>query len=348
MIQVSLSRGTGYFINRIGILISALIATAAIHAAPMITFPTENRLLLESGKEAKFFVGTVGKPWISGTFGCVRSEGRQLHEGIDIKCLHRDKKGEPIDTVFAVADGTVSYINRKPGLSNYGNYLVLRHVIDGVEIYSLYAHLKEVRAGVKAGTPFKAGEIIAVMGRTTNTRETISRERAHLHFEFGLLANDRFAAWYKESHPGQRNDHGAWNGQNLIGLNPATVLIQQNKMGAKFNLVDLIHAQTELCRVTIRKQQFQWIKRYDSLIVPNPIAEKEGVGGYELAVNFSGVPFKITPRAASEITGAGKYQLLSVNETEQQKNPARQLVVKKKGRWELAPAGINLLDLLTY
>ena len=42
------------------------------------------------------------------------------------------------------ADGTVAYINTRPSLSNYGNYIVLRHQIQKVEIYSLYAHLHEV------------------------------------------------------------------------------------------------------------------------------------------------------------------------------------------------------------
>ena len=348
MIQARLRRITRQLPLYIGTLISCFILGSPANAAPAISFPTENRLLLESGQEERFFVGTVGKPWMSGAFGCVRSGGNQFHEGIDIKCLKRDKKGESTDSVFATADGTVTYINTRPSLSNYGNYLVIRHNIDGMEIYSLYAHLKEIRAGLKTGATIKAGETIAVLGRTTNTREGIARERAHLHFELGFLANDRFATWYKVSHPGQRNDHGEWNGQNLIGIDPTSLLIQQNRLGNKFNLVDLVRTQTELCRVMVRKQQFQWIKRYAPLILPNPIADKEGVAGFELAISFSGIPYKITPRAASEIKGAGKYQILSVNETEQKKNPARNLVVKKKGRWELAPAGINLLDLLTF
>src|SRR5881296_2947055 len=66
--------------------------------------PTANRALFERGQEEKFFVGTVGKPWTSGGFGCVRSEGWQLHEGLDIRCLQRDRHGEPMDPVLATAD----------------------------------------------------------------------------------------------------------------------------------------------------------------------------------------------------------------------------------------------------
>src|SRR6185369_5583261 len=114
--------------------------------------------------------GTVVKPWESGTCGCVRCEGWQMHEGLDIRCLQRDKHGEPTDTVMAADDCVVAYVNKRPSLSNYGNYLVVRHRIQGIEIYSLYAHLREIRAGLKAGEPVKAGEQIAVMGRTANTR----------------------------------------------------------------------------------------------------------------------------------------------------------------------------------
>src|SRR6476661_283831 len=113
--------------------------------------PTANHALFEKGGEERFFVGTTGKPWTSGTFGCVRTDGRQLHEGLDIRCLQRDKHGEPTDPVMATADGEVAYINRKPGLSNYGNYVVVRHEIGGVEIYSLYAHLSEARDDLKMG-----------------------------------------------------------------------------------------------------------------------------------------------------------------------------------------------------
>src|ERR1041385_8572541 len=62
--------------------------------AEAFQLPTGNRALFQKGAEEAFFVGTTGKPWQSGTFGCVRSEGWQMHEGLDIRCLQRSKKGE--------------------------------------------------------------------------------------------------------------------------------------------------------------------------------------------------------------------------------------------------------------
>jgi len=74
------------------------------------------------GDELKFFAPTApDKPWTTGSFGCVRTDGRQMHEGIDIRCLQRDRHGEPTDPVMATADGTVVYFSTRPALSNYAN-----------------------------------------------------------------------------------------------------------------------------------------------------------------------------------------------------------------------------------
>lgn len=326
-----------------------IVALAAAEgSAQPFHLPTANRAIYEPGAGEKYFVGTVGKAWTSGTFGCVRTEGWQLHEGLDIRCLERDKRGEPVDPVLSTADGTVAYINTRPSLSNYGNYLILVHQIDGVQIYSLYAHLKEFQPGLRVGQAVKAGEQVATMGRTSNTAQTISKDRAHVHFELDLALNDRFTEWYRKASPGQRNDHGAWNGQNLVGLDPRLVLLAQKQQGAGFRLTDFLRNQTELCRVVVRDTEFPWLKRYPALIKANPVAKKEGIAGYELALNYAGLPFELIPRAASEIKGKSKFQLLSVNAAERQKNPCRKLVVQKGARWELANNGLRLLELLTY
>ena len=103
----------------------------------------------------------------------------------------------------------------------------------------------------------------------------------------------------------------------------------------------------ELCRVLVRKADLPWVKRYPMLVAPNPVAQKEGVAGYEISLDYNGLPFAWVPRAASEIKGPAKYRLLSVNEAEETQNPCRKLVRQVAGRWQLAPNGISLLDLLT-
>jgi peptidoglycan LD-endopeptidase LytH len=310
--------------------------------------PTANQALFEKGGAEKFFVPTPGHDWTSGCFGCVRSGGRQMHEGLDIKCLQRDKRGEPSDPVMATADGTVMYMNNQPSLSNYGRYIVLRHNIGGLEVYSLCAHLSEFAAGLKAGQAVRAGEKIAVMGRTSNTRPGISRERAHVHFELNLFYNDHFSAWFKKHYPTEHDDHGIWNGQNLVGFDPRLVLLAQREGGPRFNLVHWLQHRTELCRVLVRKADFSWLRRYPMLVKDDPAVPRERVAGYEIAFDFNGLPFELVPRAASQMKGAAQYQLLSVNEAECTKNPCRRLVTRQGRNWQLGSNGLSLLDLLTY
>lgn len=335
--------------NRPGfLLVLILIGGSLVTRGEVFHLPTANRALFEPGGEERFFVGTVGKPYTSGRFGCVRTDGRQMHEGLDIRSLQRDRHGEATDPVMAAADGAVAYINSRSGLSNYGKYIVLRHTIEGIQVYSLYAHLSQVRSGLRVGTPVKAREVIGIMGRTANTRQGISKDRAHLHFEIDLLINEKFPAWFKKSYPGQRNDHGTWNGLNLAGLDPRALFLAQAAEGTRFSLLSFIRNQTELCRVIVRDTSFPWLRQYTPLIRRNVRAEREGVAAYEISLNYNGVPFRLVPKAPSEIQAGPKYQLLAVNDAEQRDNPCRQLVTRQGGRWQLAPAGKRLLDQLTY
>ena len=103
-------------------LFAFLLAGATLTAQPFQP-PTANHALFEPGGEERFFTGTAGKPPASGCYGCVRSDGWQMHEGLDILHRQTDRRGDPTDPVLATADGTVAYCSRKPSLSNYGNYI---------------------------------------------------------------------------------------------------------------------------------------------------------------------------------------------------------------------------------
>lgn len=281
-------------------------------------------------------------------FGCVRTDGRQFHEGIDIRCLQRDRRGEPTDPVLATADGTVVYVNQRPGLSNYGRYVVLKHLIEGLEIYSVYAHLRQIGPGIESGRKVKVGESIATMGRSTNTREGISKERAHVHFELNLLINDRFETWRQKNLPDQRNDHGLWNGHNLLAMDPRLIFLAQAQEKSQFQLIKFLRQQAELCRVVVRATSFPWLHRYTGLVRRNPTAEQDGVAGYEIALSYAGLPFQLIPRSNREIVSSARIQLLSVNEEELTRHPCGRVLVKRGGRWELSQSGARLLDLLTF
>jgi len=309
--------------------------------------------VLEPGAEEKAYAGTVGKPWITGTFGCVRTEGWQMHEGLDIKCLQRDKRGEPLDPVLATADGDVAYINPRAGYSNYGIYIILRHHVEGIDVFSIYAHLREVSLGLKPGAAVKAGEQIAIMGHTTNTREGISKDRAHVHFELSVLLNDHFADWFRKNRPGERNDHGDWNGQNLLAMDPREILLAQKEQGARFSILNYIRQQRELFRVLVRGTQFPWLQRYAPLVLPNPRLGTNAIAGYEIACNFNGIPIALTPRSAAEFPTKTfptktRIKLFSVNDAEYQRDHCRKLVTRRTGHWELSQTGTHLIDLLIF
>jgi hypothetical protein len=186
------------------------------------------------------------------------------------------------------------------------------------------------------------------MGRTSNTAQAITKDRAHVHFELNFLVNDRFGAWYQKYHRGERNDHGDWNGQNLVAIDPQAVFLTQRSQGQAFSFATFVKHQTELCRVLVRDTEFPWLKRYPGFVRSNETARAQGVAGYEIALSFAGLPYELTPRAASEIKGKAPVQLLSVNEPEYSRNPCRRLIVKRGARWELTTRGQNLISLLTF
>ena len=67
---------------------------ASLPAQEPFQFPTANHALYEIGGELKFFAPTApDKPWTTGSFGCVRTDGRQMHEGLEIRCLQHDRHG---------------------------------------------------------------------------------------------------------------------------------------------------------------------------------------------------------------------------------------------------------------
>jgi murein DD-endopeptidase MepM/ murein hydrolase activator NlpD len=311
-------------------------------------FPTDNHSLLNPGSEIEFYVGPSGRDWDGGQYGCVRNEGWRMHEGLDIRCLYRSKSNEPIDEVRATLAGKVGYVNRNAGLSNYGKYIVLEHIIEGLPTYSLYAHLKEIASGVTLNKPIQAGEPIGVMGRTANISPPIQKPQAHLHFEIGFMVSPYFIPWHKETFNGQRNDHGAFHGANLSGFDPSRIFLKQNEQAPQFSFLDFVRNQEALFRVRLRSDGLSLMQRYVRLVKRSKAAEKEGFAGFEIAFTYGGTPFELTPLAASELTGLGEVTLHEVNEALYEAQHCRKLVTKSSGTWVLTAAGRRLIDLITY
>lgn len=318
-------------------------------AALLVSLPTANNALLRPGGDADFFQPTVEGTTESGMFGCVRVNGRRFHEGIDIKCLQRDRRGEPTDPVHAVADGEVAFINTKPGLSNYGRYVLLAHRWDGVQVFTLYAHLRAVADGLVVGQPVAKGQVIAMLGHSTNTREGISADRAHLHFEINFMLNTGFRVWYPRQDP-KAPPFGNFNGKNLYGLD-ASAFFRAYAANRQLNFADYVARQTVAFTVLVSARSLSWLALHPETVRPGngtPVA-------YEIGATAWGLPVAVWPRTASEITGAelratqrGLAVVHRVNEAELERNGCRRLVEHVGRGWRLGNDGHEWAAMLTF
>src|SRR5947208_7011013 len=203
-----------------------------------LVLPTDNDALYSEDGPAFYqyiernYNGVKSTPWEGGQYGFVRDPTdtaggvvyTRFHEGIDIRPLHRDAHGEPLDEVRAIADGKVTYANLVPGYSNYGKYIVIEHHWDSSSYYSLYGHLSSI--AVQSGDTVNRGQRIAVMGYTGTG---LNRERAHLHLELNLMLSHQFEAWYNTFFRNDPNHNGIYNGMNLIGLDIARLYLALHK-----------------------------------------------------------------------------------------------------------------------
>jgi peptidoglycan LD-endopeptidase LytH len=330
------------------ILSLILLGVFALGAtAQQFHLPTPNRQL-EAGDEARFYAPTSPeRDWVSGSYGCVRTDGGQFHEGIDILRVNVDRRGEPTDKVTAAAAGEVTHLSRSSGASLYGKYVVLQHQIEGVMIYTLYAHLNTISESLRVGSKVRSETVLGILGRTANTRTRIGRERAHVHFEVALLANRQFSRWHKKAYEG-KNEHGIWHGWNLIGLDPTEVFKRQEIEGNGFRLLNLIRYQREMCRVLVPKTDFSFARDYRPLMRRNATAERAGIDGYELVINFAGIPCQLIPRSKQEVKFEAGYKLLRVIESEALSKRCRKLITKERGKWRLTKTGTRFLDILTF
>ena len=325
--------------TRVGVVLVLLVAAATAQALD-ICLPTANDALLRPGHEAEFFQPTVEGTVESGMFGCVRSHGHKFHEGIDIKCLQHDRRGEPTDPVRAVAGGEVAFFNKKPGLSNYGRYVVLQHRWDGVEVFTLYAHLREITDSLVVGQSVQKGQVIGILGHSTNTREGISTERAHLHFEINFMLNPSFHIWYAKRDP-KAPPFGNFNGLNLIGLDPAAVL-RAFAADRKLNFAEYLARQPIAFTVLVGPNPPPWLT-----IHPEQIQASQGTPtSFEIGLTAWGLPVTVWPR--SEVSRRPMPCLNRVNEAELERWGCRELVKRSRDGWRLTQEGRDWVELLTY
>lgn len=298
------------------------------HGRLEIVWPTPNQAWAEGQPITAFIQPTAAGEPTSGCFGCVRSGGLQFHEGIDLKPVGRDRRGEPTDQVFAVMAGIVRHISDRPGDSNYGRYIVLEHPEASPAVYTLYAHLARVLPGITEGGRVERGQAIAIMGHTkSGTR--IPRELAHLHFEIGLMVTREFQRWYDGRGYGSPNEQGLWNGINLMGFDPLDFLNQwrERRVDNLQDYFDRMKAQVTLRIVTRRVPDF--VLRYPCLLrAPLPAGP---VGGWEIQCDWTGLPFAWRALTPMEVLGQSidRVTILKVDEASVAQHRAKVLVQRR-------------------
>ncbi|HKB56493.1 MAG TPA: M23 family metallopeptidase [Lacunisphaera sp.] len=264
------------------------------------SWPTPNRAW-EQGKGYEAWVQpTVSGEPESGLFGCVRSNGTQFHEGLDIRPVAHDARGEPADPVFAAMDGVVRHASNSPGNSNYGRYIVLEHRGVTPAVYTLYAHLARIAPGIAPGVAVTRGQTIATMGRSEGSA-AIPKDRAHLHFEIGLMMTQNFDSWFVWKKFGSSNEHGPWNGMNLMGFDPLDFL-REWRSGKVDNFQQYLDRLRPVVRVRVATSRVpDFITRYPALLRrPMPAGL---VAGWEVECNATGLPFAWTPLTPLQAAG---------------------------------------------
>jgi murein DD-endopeptidase MepM/ murein hydrolase activator NlpD len=322
--------------------------TAAAWAAGdrlQLVWPTPNTAWSEGKPPTAFLQHAGSGDPESGGFGGVRTGGRQFHEGIDIRALHRDRRGEPTDDVFAAMSGVVRHVSTSAGDSSYGRYIVLEHTDLSPAIYTLYAHLAAIAPGVRAGVAVTAGQVLGTMGHSSGGY-MIPKERAHLHFEVGLAMTRDFQSWYDRKGFGSRNDHGMWNGYNLMGVDPIEFF--NDWRGGRFTTVqEFFQHEPTVVRLRIATARTpDFVMRYPALLTkPLPLGP---VAGWEIRFNWTGLPFAWTPLTAMETLGLppNTPRILEVNADIERRERSKSLAVQRRGQWTIGKDLQTALELL--
>jgi len=311
-----------------------------------LTFPTPQTRLLDSNAPGIFQPTGSGR-LESALYGSTRTagQGNQLrssfHEGIDIAPVERGRAGQPLDPIFAIADGEVAYVSQLPGNSNYGKYVVLIHRDPIGDIYSLYAHLAEIAPGIAAGRAIRAGDRLGTMGNTASSG--IPMARAHLHLEIGLINNSRFAQWYRAQK--LKPDHGLYNGRNLLAINALDVFRRHAAEGDVAFQAHLAAIPVAFEVVLAARQQPNFFQRYPALWQGTPYAG----GPVTLSCSENGLPLAGRNATAEERQrlGSARSLVLKADPAVLGRNGAH-IIGQAQGRWILARNGEQWAEVLLY
>ncbi len=284
--------------------VAGLFPASALHAdvKPLgLVLPTKNRAIFSSDPSRFYqyvdrtWEGRKMQVWQAGKYGYVRNPLRtksgivytKFHEGLDIKPVSRDKSGNPLDIVRAIAEGRVVHTSKSSGQSSYGRYVVVEHDWGYGKFYSLYAHLYSIT--VEVGRAVRPGSPLGKMGYTGRG---LNRTRAHLHLELCLILQSKFREWHNKSFD-TPNYHGNYNGLNLIGIDVAG-LYHAHSRNPNITLPQFISGMQTYFKVTVpRKGSIEVMQNYPWLA--RNMASAPGKPSWEISFSSSGVPLAVSP-----------------------------------------------------
>lgn len=311
--------------------------------APGVLQPTGSGRLVS----AKF--GSTRTRQVGGKFVAI------FHEGVDIAATLRDRRGHATDPIFAVADGRVAFVNQGAGNSSYGKYIVIEHpdpslgvwtnasgTVSTSVVYTLYAHLSDIRFGIRQDVRVTAGQEIATMGHTSNTRPPIPDSRAHLHWEIGLMLNSHYDRMSRENKTG--NAFGNYNGLNLFGID-ALDFYAAHARDPELTFGRYLDALPPAAELILRGRRPDFFSRYPGLWKGPP---PDG-SPILLAITESGMPMRgqnATPEQISAL-GNARQAVWKANPAVLGNN-ARAYVSRATGSWKVTPAGRTWADAFFY
>ena len=316
-----------------------------------LALPTDNTALLRGDKPDFYQViernlhGVISHPWQGGQYGFVRDPVEtaagtvytRFHEGMDIRPMRRDARGEPIDEVRAVAAGKVVYVNRAAGTSNYGRYVVVEHRWGGCPYYS--STRISTRSRSRPGQTVRRGEKLAIMGHTGSG---VNRERAHVHVELNLLLNDHFEGRYNAFFKNDPNYHGIYNGLNLAGLDLARLIVAL-RGNSSLTIPAFLAREEVFYKVIVpNSPNFQLPERYPWMIEGAP---NEKPVAWEISFARSGVPLRLTPSARGVSAAELSYVKPSPVDC---RNLTRGNVAGRGASAHLTQSGRDLMRLYTF
>lgn len=314
---------------RAAFFLCLLVTVRGWSAELPLAWPTPNPAWSQGRGLESYVQPTASGEINSGLFGGTRSGGRQFHEGIDLKPIRRDAKGEPTDAIFAIMDGVVRHLAHAAGSGGYGRYVVLEHPGAKPAVYTLYAHLGSIDPALRLGGAVKRGQVIGIMGRSAGGY-TIPKERAHLHLEIGLMMTQTFAAWYAGRGFGSPNQHGLWNGINLMGVDPLEIF-NALRNGKVDSIAEYFEDMKPVLRVRIASMRIpDFTERYPSLV-----ERREGafVGGWDIWINSTGLPFRWRALEPADVKDwkSGEVRLFDLDERAIAAARSRSLVSRRRG-----------------